>query len=150
MSAHKTFLLILSAISLLGVSTLHAQETRTYVEGRSAVDKNVPPYSGAVRVGETLYLAGRLGDENGKIPDDPAEEAQNVMNAIKRTLKAANMTMDDLVYVQIFCSDVSYYKVFNDVYRTYFTREYPARSFIGSGTLLLNARFEVQGIAVKA
>jgi 2-iminobutanoate/2-iminopropanoate deaminase len=71
------------------------------------------------------------------------------LNAIKLNVEAAGMTMNDLVSVQVFCSDVSYYQVFNDVYRTFFTQEYPARAFIGSGTLLFNARFEVQGIAVK-
>jgi enamine deaminase RidA (YjgF/YER057c/UK114 family) len=57
--------------------------------------------------------------------------------------------MDDLVSVQIFCSDVSQYDAFNTVYRTFFKQEYPARAFLGSGTLLNNARFEVQAIAVK-
>ena len=59
------------------------------------------------------------------------------------------MTMDDLVSVQIFCSDVRHYDAFNGVYRTYFKKEFPARAFIGAGTLLFGARFEVQGIAVK-
>jgi 2-iminobutanoate/2-iminopropanoate deaminase len=61
------------------------------------------------------------------------------------------MTMDDLVYVQVFCSDVSQFPKFNAVYRTYFKREreFPARAFIGSGNLLFEGRFEVQGIAVK-
>jgi 2-iminobutanoate/2-iminopropanoate deaminase len=57
--------------------------------------------------------------------------------------------MDDLVSVQVFCSDVKHYDAFNAVYRTYFKREFPARAFIGVGTLLFNARFEVQGIAVR-
>ena len=59
------------------------------------------------------------------------------------------MTMDDLVSVTIYCSDVSHYDAFNSVYRTYFTGNYPARAFIGSGALLFDARFEMQGIAVK-
>jgi enamine deaminase RidA (YjgF/YER057c/UK114 family) len=59
------------------------------------------------------------------------------------------MTMDDLVSVQVFCSDVAHYAAFNAVYRTYFTREFPARAFLGAGTLLFEARFEVQGIAVR-
>ena len=42
-----------------------------------------------------------------------------------------------------------YYQAFNDVYRTFFTQEYPARAFIGVSTLLFDARFEVQGIAIK-
>jgi enamine deaminase RidA (YjgF/YER057c/UK114 family) len=57
--------------------------------------------------------------------------------------------MDDLVFVQIFCSDVAHYGAFNEVYRSYFKREFPARAFIGSGKLLFDARFELQGIAVK-
>ena len=59
------------------------------------------------------------------------------------------MTMDDLVSVQIFCSDVAHYDAFNAVYRTYFEGDFPARAFIGAGTLLFDARFEVQGIAVR-
>ncbi len=68
---------------------------------------------------------------------------------MQSTLEAAGMTMDDLVSVQVFCSDVAHYAAFNAVYRTYFTTEFPARAFIGAGTLLFDARFEVQGIAVK-
>jgi enamine deaminase RidA (YjgF/YER057c/UK114 family) len=107
------------------------------------------PVSGAVRVGNTLYLSGSLGLEGGQRPATAEAEARNVLNAVQRNLEAAGMTMDDLVYVQIFASDVSDYGAFNEVYRTFFTQEYPARAFIGSGTLLFGARFEVQGIAVK-
>ena len=128
----------------------HAQDSRTYINGRSATDENVPPYSGAVLVGDTLYLSGSIGiDEDREVPDDPADEARNVLNAIKRNVEAAGMTMDDIVSIQVFCSDVAHYQAFNDVYRTFFTKEYPARAFIGAGTLLFDARFEVQGIAVK-
>jgi len=144
--------LILCMFVLAAVASIsaYAQDSRTYINGRTAGDDDVPPYSGAVLVGDTLYLSGSIGiDENRKVPDDPAEEARNVLNAIKRNVEAAGMTMDDIVYVQVFCSAVAHYQVFNDVYRTFFTKEYPARAFVGSGTLLLNARFEVQGIAVK-
>jgi enamine deaminase RidA (YjgF/YER057c/UK114 family) len=58
--------------------------------------------------------------------------------------------MHDLVYVQIFCSDVSLFARFNAVYRTYFDKNFPTRAFIGSGPLLFGARFEIQGIATKS
>lgn len=90
-----------------------------------------------------------LGLVNGAVPDDPKEEARVLLDTVKSTLEAAGMTMDDLVYVQIFCSDVAHYDAFNEVYRTYFLQEFPARAFLASGTLLFNARFEVQSIAVK-
>jgi 2-iminobutanoate/2-iminopropanoate deaminase len=57
--------------------------------------------------------------------------------------------MDNLLSVQIFCSDVSLFEAFNVVYRTYFKNEFPARAFLGSGKLLFDARFEVQGIAAR-
>jgi enamine deaminase RidA (YjgF/YER057c/UK114 family) len=44
---------------------------------------------------------------------------------------------------------VAHYDAFNKIYRTYFTQEFPARAFIGSGRLLFGARFEVQAIAVR-
>jgi 2-iminobutanoate/2-iminopropanoate deaminase len=72
-----------------------------------------------------------------------------VLNNVQNVLKQAGMTMDDLVSVQIFCSDVAHYDAFNKVYRTYFKQEFPARAFIGSGKLLFGARFEIQAIAVK-
>ena len=110
------------------------------------------PYSNAVRVGNTLYLAGRIGVDpvSGQPPEDPTEEARLVMDRIKEVVEAAGMTMDDLVTVQVFCPDLTLYDTFNAVYETYFTTARPARAFIGSGPLLRGARFEVQGIAVQA
>lgn len=146
MSFRREIIGTVIALALAGVSIA---DERSYIGGRSASDEGVPPFSGAVMVGETLYLSGALGLVDGKVPDDPADEARAVLDAIKGTLEAAGMTMDDLVSVQIFCSDVSHYGAFNDVYRTYFTKEYPARAFIGSGALLFDARFEVMATAVK-
>jgi enamine deaminase RidA (YjgF/YER057c/UK114 family) len=59
------------------------------------------------------------------------------------------MSMDDLVSVQVFCTDLSLYDAFNGVYRTYFRRGFPARAFIGSGPLLRGARFEINGVAAR-
>ena len=150
MERRKLITTVVAALAVLSSSLLWAQETRSYINGRTAADSDVPPFSGAVLIGDTLYLSGTIGlDENNEVPDDPAEEARLVMNSIKANIEAAGMTMDDIVVIQVFCSDVVHYQAFNDVYRTFFTKEYPARAFLGAGTLLFNARFEVQGIAVK-
>ncbi len=134
---------------VLAMSLAHSAD-RSYIEPRTPADADAPPFSGAVRVGDTLYLSGDIGlDENRKVPDDAETEARIVLENLKRRLKAAGMTLDDLVFVQVFCSDVSHYAAFNGVYRTYFEKEFPARAFIGSGKLLFGARFEVQAIAVK-
>jgi enamine deaminase RidA (YjgF/YER057c/UK114 family) len=103
-----------------------------------------------VQVGKTLYLSGDIGvDANNRVPDTAEAEAGLLLQSVQRTLKDAGYTMDDLVYVQVFCSDVKHYDAFNAVYRTMFKKEFPARAFVGSGTLLFNARFEMQGIAVQ-
>jgi 2-iminobutanoate/2-iminopropanoate deaminase len=113
--------------------------------------KDTLPFSDGVLVGNTLYLAGKIGidPETGRAPDDVEKEIRLLLDGMKTTLAATDMTMDDLVSVQIFCPDLSLYEKFNEIYRTYFTKNFPARAFIGSGPLLRGGRFEAQGIAIR-
>lgn len=110
------------------------------------------PFSGGILTGNTLYLSGRIGID-GKTGVAPAEieaEIKLLLDHVSDTLKAAGMTMDDLVYVQVACTDLALYDKFNAAYRAYFSgKEYPAREFIGVATLLRGGHFEVQAIAVK-
>ena len=109
------------------------------------------PFSDAVLVGDTLYLSGNGGLDLATMqaPDDPKDEARLLMENFSATLALADMTLDDLVSVTIYCPDLSLYADFNDVYREYFEGEFPARAFIGSAPLLFGMRFEMQGIAVR-
>jgi enamine deaminase RidA (YjgF/YER057c/UK114 family) len=109
------------------------------------------PFSHAVLVGETLYVAGTLGldAETGKPPADAASEARLALDGIRAKLALTGMTMDDLVTVQVFCPDLSLYDTFNGVYRGYFEQNFPARAFVGSGPLLRGCRFEINGVAVR-
>jgi len=136
------------AASLVLASSFSFAADVTFVNGRSPGDQG-PPFSGAVWVNDTLYVSGMLGLVDGKVPDDPKVEARTVLNSIKGALEAAGLTMDDIVVTQVFCSDVSNYGAFNEVYAGYFTKTYPARAFIGSGPLLFGARFEVMVTAVR-
>jgi len=109
------------------------------------------PISDAVLVGNTLYLSGNGGIdlETMEVPEDPKDEATLLMENVKRTLALADMTLEDLVSVTIYCPDLSLFGQFNEVYRSYFDGDYPARAFVGSGKLLFGMRFEIQAIAVK-
>jgi 2-iminobutanoate/2-iminopropanoate deaminase len=110
------------------------------------------PFSDAILSGNTLYLAGRLGldPKTGKAPEKIEDEIKNLLDSEKAVLAQAGMTMDDLVYVQISCTDLSLFNTFNPIYRSYFTtKDFPAREFVGAGSLLLGAHFELQAIAVK-
>jgi reactive intermediate/imine deaminase len=145
--AAKAFLVVLVAAT---AGAAAAQERR-HVRLKSRDASDTRPFDDAVRVGNTLYLAGRIGTDasTNKVPADAAAEARLVMDQIKSVLAQEGMTMDDVVTVTVYCTDLSLYSTFNDVYRTYFTKGFPARAFIGSGSLLAGGRFEVQAIAVK-
>lgn len=143
MHARTLLVVALVAVASSLSSGVSAQQV-TYINGSSATEADGSPFSGAVMVGNTLYLSGVLGrGETGE------EAARAALDSIRSTLEQAGMSMDDLVNVQVFAADLGDYAAFNSVYRSYFTREFPARAFVGAGSLLANARFEVVGIAVR-
>src|SRR5579859_5671140 len=109
------------------------------------------PFSNAILAGDTLYLAGRIGldPKTGKAPDKIEDEIKILLDGEKDVLAQAGMTMDDLVYVQISCTDLSLFEKFNPIYKSYFTKEYPAREFVGAASILRGGHFELQAIAVK-
>lgn len=147
----KSSLSLVGSVLLLGILASYSSEEppRRHI--------NLPqrpvqaPFSDAVLVGDTLYLAGRIGidPKTGKPPAHVEAEIRLLLDGVQATLAEAGMTMDDLVSVQVFCPDLSLYEPFNAVYRTYFSGSFPARAFIGSGQLLRGGRFELQAIAVK-
>ena len=138
-------------IMLLFVSGAVAVAQRKYIVNPRPEDAKNLPFSDAVLVGNTLFIAGHIGldPKTGQAPADTAEEAKLVMEGIKRTVEAGGLSMDDLVTVQVFCTDLKFYDTFNSVYKTYFHGDFPARAFIGSDKLLRGGHFEVLGIAVK-
>lgn len=109
------------------------------------------PFSDAVLVGDTLFLSGRIGIDPSTMQAaaDVDEELRIMLDGVRATLEAAGMAMDDLVFVQVYCTDLSLYARFNAAYRKYFKKDLPARAFLGAGSLLLKARFEMQAIAMR-
>jgi len=109
------------------------------------------PFSDAVLVGDTLYISGRIGLDpaTGEAPANIDSEIELLFDGFQAVLREAGMTMDDLVWVQVYCPDVSLWQQFNSAYVRLFSREFPARAFLGSGQLLRNGRFEMLGVAVK-
>src|SRR5581483_7826690 len=137
-------------ILLFSISALAADANRKHVVLDQSPARSNFPFSDAVVVGDTLYLAGTVGfDKDGKLPTTVEDEARTAMENVKKLLESQGMTMDDLVSVQVFGTDFTLYQKFNDVYRTYFHDQFPARAFIGAASLIRGAHFELTGIAVK-
>lgn len=143
-------LLVAGALTVTGLSSQPTpQDTRKAI---NLPGKTIQaPFSDAILSGNTVYLAGRIGldPKTGKAPDKIEDEIKLLLDGEKDVLAASGMTMDDLVYVQIFCTDLSLFDKFNPIYKSYFTKDMPARAFIGAGSLLRGGHFELQAIAVK-
>lgn len=92
-----------------------------------------PPLSGAVRVGNTLYISGQGGldmEFKGVAGPDLEMQMTFTMRHIERLLDMAGMTLTDVVRANVYLSDRSLYVSFNELYRRYFTEPYPARTVV--------------------
>jgi 2-iminobutanoate/2-iminopropanoate deaminase len=109
------------------------------------------PFSDAVLVGNTLYVAGHIGVDNatGQAPASLDQEIQLLLEQFRATVAQAGMKMDNLVSVNVYSTDLSLYDKFNTAYRTQFSKDFPARAFVGVAALLRGAHFEMEGVAVK-
>lgn len=108
------------------------------------------PFSSAVRVGNLLFLSGMLGNKPGTI--ELAEggiqgETQQTLDNIKRVVEQFGSSMDKVVKCTVFLADIAEWGAMNEVYKTYFPNP-PARSALGASGLALDARVEIECIAV--
>jgi 2-iminobutanoate/2-iminopropanoate deaminase len=141
-------------VVVLATLTAHpasADTDRHFVNGERSAARAPLPFSDGVLVGDTLYIAGHIGidPKTDRAAEDPRTEARLAMDRVKATVESAGLTMDDVVSMQVFCTDLALYDTFNAVYRNYFTHGFPARAFLGASTLLRGAHYEVLGIAVR-
>jgi 2-iminobutanoate/2-iminopropanoate deaminase len=148
--------LLLGALALAAVAPLaHGAPPpaeRSYIEHPPAPNGPRLPFSDAVRVGDTLYVAGHIGIDprTGNAAASPEAEARLLMDGVKHTLERAGFSMEDLVSVTVYCTDLGLYDTFNGIYGGYFHGHHPARAFIGISKLVRGAHFEVQGVALRA
>ncbi len=91
------------------------------------------PYSYGIKSGNTLFLAGlvaRNGKDNSVVEGPMAVQTKAVLDNGAEILKAAGMTFDNVVSAKVFITDNSKFQEMNEVYRTYFTKEPPARATV--------------------
>lgn len=110
------------------------------------------PFSEAVRVGDTLYLSGQVGIKPGTlelVPGGIEAEARQTLDNIRTTLEAHGYSLRDVVKCTVMLADIAEWAAFNEVYKTFFSPPYPARSALGANGLAIGARVEVECIAVN-
>ena len=110
------------------------------------------PYNQAVRVGDTIYVAGQMPLDpttNQLVDGDAATQARRVFENIKAIVEAAGSSMDRVVKTTIFLTDVADFASVNSVYAEYFTGTLPARSTVGVAALPGGgAKLQVDAIAI--
>lgn len=131
---------------LLPVSVASAQVT--FFNDGPAADQN-SPFSEAVRVNDLLFISGQVGtDGTGTlVAGGMTAQSHQVMRNIEEIVVRRNLTMNDIVKCTVFLEDVSQWGDFNEIYVTYFSKPFPARSALGANGLALGAALEVECIA---
>jgi 2-iminobutanoate/2-iminopropanoate deaminase len=108
-----------------------------------------PPFSESVRAGDMLYLSGQIGtDASGKlVPGGIRAETRQLMENIGAALARGGSSFANVVQCTVALADIGEWAAFNEVYRGYFGKRYPARMAYATTGLALGARAEVQCIA---
>lgn len=112
----------------------------------------VGPYSHAVQAGEFVYLSGQTPAVPGtsRLVEGGIEaQTAQCFNNLKAVLSAAGLSLDDVVKVNVFLTDMQNFKAMNEVYSAQFQAPFPARSTVGVRELPLGALVEIEMIARK-
>lgn len=143
--------ILVAGLAILAAQAGHAQTgVRRYVYSKAPSSQGLP-FSEAVLVGDTLYVAGHIGFDptSGQTPTDIDQELKLLFDGIRADMAEVNYRMDDLVSVRVYCTDLALYAKFNTAYRAQFGKDLPARAFLGVASLLRGGHFEMEGVAVK-
>jgi reactive intermediate/imine deaminase len=111
----------------------------------------IGPYSQAVRSGDTVYLSGQipLDPNSGLLVDgDIDAQARRAFDNLKAVCEAAGGSLDDVVRLGLYLTDLGEFAAVNAVMADYFEAPYPARSTIGVASLPRGAQFEVDAVLV--
>jgi reactive intermediate/imine deaminase len=108
------------------------------------------PFSSAVRVGNLVFLSGAIGYDRAAgavVKGGIHAETRQTLENISQNLALAGSSMDKVVKCTVFLADMAEWGAMNEVYRTFFENP-PARSAFGASGLALDARVEIECIAV--
>ena len=111
----------------------------------------IGPYSQAIAAGQLLFLSGQtpLDPATGKLVDGGiAEQPHRVMSNLRAVLTAAGASFDNVVRTTIFLADMNDFAAVNEVYGSYFENPAPARACVQAAALPMQARVEIDAVAL--
>ena len=105
-------------------------------------------YSQAVRVGNTVYLSGQIGLDPTSmcLADGIDAQIEQVLTNIRAVAKAAGGTLDNVVKINVYLTDLGNFQKFNEAMTRYFSEPYPARAVVGVVALPRGALVEADGV----
>jgi reactive intermediate/imine deaminase len=143
---------LLVVLFVLGVSSC-ASLGPPYPDFINLTDSSPYPFSSAVRSGPYLFLSGQIGTKvvDGTpvlVPGGIEPETKQAFQNIKAVLEKANSSLDRVIKCTVMMADMAEWPKMNDVYAKFFPGKKPARSAFGATGLALNARVEIECIAL--
>ena len=120
------------------------------IETESA-PKALGTYSQAIDTGNTINLSGQvpLDPNTMELVEGDEEQIRQVFKNIQAVCNAAGVSLDDIVKLNVYLSDLSVFAKVNEVMNELFSEPYPARAAIQVAKLPLDSLIEVEGIIVK-
>ena len=108
------------------------------------------PYTPGVFSGDYLYVSGQ-GDKttDGKTPATFEGQVRQTLENVKAVVQAAGLSMDNVVYTQVYLDDMSHFGAMNQVYAEYFRETPPARATVGAAKLI-NTSVEINAVAIRS
>lgn len=109
------------------------------------------PFSDATEYNGLLFLTGQIGKDHkaGKMVEGGIQaETRQVLTNIKDVLEANGSDMDHVLKCTVILSDIEDFSAMNEVYRTFFTKNKPARTTFAAN-LVAGAKIEIEVVAAK-
>jgi 2-iminobutanoate/2-iminopropanoate deaminase len=132
---------------LLAATGIRAQVRPVEVPGRAK--PMCTACSAGMDAGDYVYISGQGASRpDGNIPGKFEEQARQALENVKAVVEASGLTMEHVVYVQVYLEDVGNYQELNGVFAKYFPRSPPARAVLGVSRLPQPA-IEINAVAVR-
>ena len=111
----------------------------------------IGPYSQAIEVNGMVYTSGIIPVDpaTGNIPEGSKEQAKQALTNLSNLLQAAGTSMDNVIKTTVFIKEMNDFVAINEVYATYFTGAFPARSCVEVARLPKDVMLEIEAIATK-